>query len=590
MAKAIEKEAPARGMTGAPRRLSGSEVIVELLKGMGIPYVFGGGGSTLTPLTDALMDAPEIQFLLAQHESSVVAMADGFARASGDPSVAAVHVTPGTLNALGGISSAWRDLTPLVVLAGQRDTRMLGHGTLNESPDLAEVPKPYTKWSVQVDRLDRLPEFFLRAFKVATSPPPGPVFLAIPTDVLKGEMEFILPRPEEFRVSPRLRPDKEAVERAAELLAQARFPLLLIGSGVGRSRASRALIRLAETLGAPILSEVPFSSFFDFPAGHPLYAGDYSPRSSLAQEADLLLAVGGLIYMEKAYSPAPVLPKPIPILHLHINAEEIARWFPVSVGLVGDERSGLEDLQQAVEGRLGPKDRERARARGEKVGEWVASHRQQVRERGRREWDELPLRPWRVIQDIRSALGDEVVIVEECLSSAECLRGFYQTGTFFAENTQGYLGWAVSAAIGVQLALPKRRVVAFLGDGATMFGVQGLWTAAKYRVPVIYVVLKNRAYMVDRTLKQIEKRNFLGTDLGDPDIDFALLAKSLGAEGERVERPQEIIPAAKRALARAGPTVIDCLVEEENARRIFQDIHWLPWLEAHASKGYRGGW
>jgi benzoylformate decarboxylase len=294
--------------------------------------------------------------------------------------------------------------------------------------------------------------------------------------------------------------------------------------------------------------------------------------------------------MEKAYSPAPVLPKPIPIIHLHIHAEEIARWFPVAVGLVGDERSGLEDLQQAVQARLGPKDRERAKARGGKAGEWVASHRQQIRERGRREWDEVPIRPWRVIQDIRSALGDEGVIVEECLSSAECLRAFYPTGTFFAENTQGYLGWGVSAAIGVQLALPKKRVVAFLGDGATMFGVQGLWTAAKYRVPVIYVVLKNRAYMVDRTLKQIERRNFLGTDLGNPDIDFALLAKSLGAEGERVERPQEIIPAAKRALARAGPTVIDCVVEEENARRLFQDIHWLPWLEAHASKGYTGGW
>ncbi len=574
---------------GAPGR-TGAEFLVEFLREKKVDTIFGAGGSTLISLTDALLDAPDIRYILSTHEFCTVAMADAYARASNRPGVAAVHVGPGTMNALGAMYSALRERSPVVILCGQRSTRILGRDSLNEVRDLAEVPRECVKWSVQVERPDRLPEVLDRAFQIALSPPQGPVFISLPKDVMMGEV------PEDARRTglgeeeggkgeavPRLRGDPGRVREVSDRLRRAARPLLLMGSGVARSRASRALVGVAERVGAPIVSEVPFSSLWEFPTDHPLYQGDFSPRSPLVLECDLILSIGGSVFQEKDFTPETVFPPGVPLLQIHPDPWEIGKMFPVEVAVVADERSALEDLAALLD--ADPMDEEKKASRTAECRERKASARAALEEKAELGWGEAPLKAWQVVKEIMDVAGPDAIVIEECVTAAESVRAFGNTGTLIPENRAGHLGWGVSGAIGTKLALPDRPVVAFLGDGSFMFGVQGVWTAAKFGVPVLFVVFRNRAYMVDRSRKALEREVFIGTDLGNPDIRFAELGRSLGVDGFRVEDPADLRPTAEKALASGRPALIECVMEEKNARRIFEDIQWQPWLAIHSSGG-----
>lgn len=571
-------------LDAARRSRSGAEALLELLRCHQVNTIFGAGGSSLIPITDALLDAADFRYILALHEFCTVAMADGYARVSGKPGVATVHVGPGTMNALGAMYSALRDRSPVIVLCGQRDTRILGRDCLNEVPDLAEIPRQCTKWSVQIDRVDRLTEVISRAFQIALSPPQGPVFVALPKDVLRGK------EPENPRqagllenTAPALRGDAERLAEAASRLRRAKQPLLLMGSGVARSRASRALIKVAERLGAPIVSEVPFSTLWDFPVDHPLYQGDFSPRSSLVLEADLILSIGGTVFQDKDFAPDPILPEGVPILQIHPDPWEIGKMLPAEVAIIADERSALEDLAALLDASGTPEEERRAASHLAQFKERKAAMRQALEEKAKTGWGETPLTAWQVVKEVIEVAGPGAIVIEECVTATESVRAFGNTGNLIPENRAGHLGWGISGAIGAKLALPDRPVIAFLGDGAFMFGAQGIWTAAKCRLPILFVVFRNRAYMVDRSQKAWDRGNYTGTDLGDPDIRFADLARSLGVEGYRIEAPEKLRPVAESALKSGRPALLECIMEEKNARRIFADIQWQPWLAIHAS-------
>ena len=545
--------------------MSGKRAFLELLRQEAVEYVFGNPGTTELPLMDGLVAEPGIRYVLGLQEAGVVAMADGYAQASGKLAVVNVHVAPGLGNALGMLYDAQKAGAPLLLTAGQHDQSFNFTEPILWA-DLPPIARPFVKWAAEVRRLEDLPRAIHRAAKTALAPPTGPVFLSLPADVLNAEGEVHLGEP--TRVAARVRGDRAAVEAAADLLARAERPLIMAGDAVAQSDAHAELVRVAELLGAPVYAEaIPNTA--SFPASHPLFRGALvrqapAIRQVLAQ-ADLLFSVGAdLLTMSLPADLDPVPPE-LPIIHLDTDPWELGKNYPARVAILGDPKATLPDLAEALEARLGAAQRQRARERFEATRAARARHREELTARARAEALKVPITPLALMHAIAEALPPEAVVVDESISSGVGLRAFLRSDdpkSFFGLRGGG-IGWGLPAAMGVKLALPGRPVVGLIGDGSAMYTCQALWTAAHERVPVVLVILNNASY---RILKQrvhamkglaAQHDRYIGMDLEDPRIDFVGLAQSLGAAAERVEKTAEVAPALARALARGGPTLLD---------------------------------
>jgi benzoylformate decarboxylase len=545
--------------------MSGKHAFLELLRQEGVAYVFGNPGTTELPLMDALATAPDPGYVLGLQEAAVVAMADGYAQASGKLAVVNLHVAPGLGNGLGMLYDAQKAGAPLLVTAGQHDQTF----NLTEPilwADLPPIARPFVKWSAEVRRLPDLPRAVHRAAKTALAPPTGPVFLSLPADVLQAEGDVDLGAP--TRVAPRIRGDQAAVEAAADLLARAERPLIMAGDAVAQSRAHAELVAVAECLGAPVYAE-GVASTASFPASHPLFRG-MLVRSAPAirqvlSQADLLFSVGGDLLTMSLPSDVDPVPPDLPIVHLDTDPWELGKNYPACVAILGDPKATLPDLLAALAARMGPAERERAQARLEATRAAKWRHAEELAARARADAHKVPITPIALMHAVASALSPEAVVVDETVSSGAGLRAFLRSDdpqSFFGLRGGG-IGWGLPATIGVKLALPERPVVGLVGDGSAMYTCQALWTAARYRIGVVIVILNNASY---RILKQrihamkglaAQTDRYVGMDLEDPRVDYVRLAESLGVAAERIEKTAEVGPALARALAAGSPTLID---------------------------------
>ncbi len=330
-------------------RITGGQAVVQVLLAHGVKYVFGIPGSSVQDIVDALVDHPQIEFILALHEGSLVSMADGYTRASGRPAFVLVHMLPGTSNLVGGLYNAWRDGSPVVVASGQQDTRLLGRGSFTDTSDMVEVVRQFTKQAWEVPRADRMAEAVDRALRLAMTPPRGPVYLSLPKDLLREESEVSLPDAHPPPAS--FAPDPESIERAAATLLAAERPLIVCGSGVFTARAVDDLAEVAEHLAAPVVSE-PWNAFLSFPTTHPLYFGRFDGESSLYRRADVLLGVGARLFMEADFAHGLTLPAGVRLIQIHEDAAELGKTHPVDIPLLGDAGSGLRALLAALRGRI----------------------------------------------------------------------------------------------------------------------------------------------------------------------------------------------------------------------------------------------
>jgi benzoylformate decarboxylase len=549
--------------------MSGKQAFLALLRQEGVEYLFGNPGTTELPLMDALAGDSGLRYILGLQEGAVVAMADGYAQASGKLAVVNVHVAPGLGNALGMLYDAQKAGTPLLVTAGQHDQSF----NLSEPILWAELPpiaRPFVKWSAEVRRLPDLPRAVHRAAKTALAPPTGPVFLSLPADVLNAEGPVELGSP--TRVAPRLRGDPAAVAAAAELLARAERPLIMAGDAVAQGDAHAELVAVAELLGAPVYAE-GIASTASFPASHPLFRGTFVRLApaicQLLAQTDLLFSVGAdLITFSLPYDEDPV-PPDLPIVHLDTDPWELGKNYPTRLAILGDPKATLPDLRDALERQLDAGRRERARQRLQEAAAAKARHATELATRARAEAARVPITPLAAIHAIAEALPPEAVVVDETISSGAGLRTFLRSEdpkSFFGLRGGG-IGWGLPAALGVKLALPHRPVVGLIGDGSAMYTCQALWTAAHERLGAVLVILNNASY---RILKQrvlalkglaAQTDRYVGMDLEDPRVDFLALARALGVEAERVEKAGEIGPALGRALARRGPSLLDVTLD-----------------------------
>ena len=543
-------------------------VLMEILRSAGVRYLFGNPGTTELPFLDALPDSG-LEYVLGLQEATAVAAADGYAQAAGRVGVVNVHVAPGLANGLSILHNAARAKTPLVVTAGQQDTRFLMDAPILAA-DLVRMAEPFTKWSYELRRADEAPAALRRALKVALTPPTGPVFLALPMDLLRGVVDDAGGGPPE--IATRSRPEPAAVAHAAELLARARAPLVIAGDGVARSGALAPLVALAELLGARVHGE-PVYRRTNFPGDHPLWRGGLFPSPAAVgkalAESDSVLIVGANVFTWFLHTEGAPFRRELSVVQVDDDPWEIGRSYPVSLGIVADPRETLVELTKALATTLTDAARTAARARAETIGRGRAESVARVRAAAEAESQRTPIGQAYLMHALASLLPRDAVVVDESATSLPfVLRSmpFATPASFFGSKT-GTLGWGMGAAIGVQLALPGRKVVATIGDGSVMYAPQALWTAARYRLPITYIVPNNTSYailksgMLSLDLPSAKRGIFPGMDLIDPEIDYVGLAKALGVRAERVEKPGELREVLAECLASAGPSLVDVAID-----------------------------
>ncbi|MFF0014027.1 thiamine pyrophosphate-binding protein [Streptomyces sp. NPDC005374] len=529
--------------------------VLDILRDEGVDRVFGNPGTTELPFLAALSettDAPE--YVLGVHEGSVVAMADGYARATRRPAFVSLHIAAGLANGLIGLLNARRSRTPLVVTAGQQDRRHLQQDPML-SGDLIGLATPAVKATYDVQHARDLPLALRRAFALAQRPPAGPVFLSIPSDLLQEDTELEIPP---RTPAPPLGP-APGIEHAAVLLGSATHPAIVAGDGVAREGALGALVRTAETCGA-VVHHQPMADALDFPTTHPLYAGMLPPRHDAVRAAlaphDTVLIAGAHAFTPHHYTPGPALPAGLTVLQLDSDPDEIGRNFPADTGLVGALAPSLNRLADLLRDRV---PEHIAKARILHAGERHTTERDRAESAARATYSPAPLDPGAAAHAVASGLPPDAVVVEEAITVGLLLRRHIRLDRpgSYTHTVGGGLGWGIGAAVGRSLAEPGRPVVAVLGDGCTLFGLQGLWSAARQNTPVLFVVMNNGVYRTvqDTYTAMGGEGTCPGTELGS--LDFTLAARFFGVDAVRAADADHVRDLVAGAGELTGPLLVD---------------------------------
>jgi len=517
------------------------EATYDLLRQLGLTTIFGNPGSTEEPF---LQDFPaDFTYVLGLQEASVLAMADGYAQATGRPSLVNLHTFAGVGHAMGSLICAYYNKTPLIVTAGQQTREMLLLEPYLANVQAVETPRPCVKWSYEPVRAADVPAAFMRAYAAAVQPPAGPVFLSLPMDDFDKEA---LGAAAARTLSQRVGPDPARLQEFARQISKAKSPVLVFGASVDRADGWDAAQRLAEKLNVPVWAP-PEIERAAFPEDHPLFQGflpfAIAPLSEKLKDHDLVVVVGAPVFRYYLYVPGDYLPAGTRLLHITDDAAEAARA-PVGDSLLADARLALEDLLDLVE-----------------PGSYPAPPARSV-ERELPDPPDLVLVPAQVFAALQASRPEDAVILIESTSNiAEFHKWVPITRPrSFSLFGSGGLGWALPAAVGWALAERdagrNRPVLAVLGDGAANYSIQALYTAAQHGLPVVFLVLNNGEYGILKAFAdQQGTPGVPGMDL--PGLDFVALATGYGCAAFRVDTSEALAQALQNALRRPGPTVLD---------------------------------
>jgi benzoylformate decarboxylase len=535
------------------------DVLIDILRDEGITHVFGNPGSTEMPLMDALVDAPDITYVLGLQEATAVGMADGWALASGRAAFVNLHAMGGLGNAMGVLVASKASETPLVVTAGQQDTRHL----MTEpwlSGDLVALAAPVAKWAKELRRADDVGPALRRAFGLARTPPCGPVFLSLPMDILDQDVNHPTPP---ASAPPRLGPSPDAARLADKLaVLDPDRVVVLLGDDLPAA-ASTGLVAFAEAGGFPVWG-TQLTSRTAFPSHHPCWAGvlkpDFADMRAHLKSAQAIVLVGGRAFVAYPYREAEPVPEGVAVMHIADNPEAFGREHAADIALLGDISQTLAAVAHRLVELL---DKSKVAARLAARG----ARRREAREATRMdilaESATKPLSADAAVLAALDALPEDAIIANDSAATFGRVQDLMTTEPgryFFARG--GVLGCSMPAAVGAALAT-EGWVVSFVGDGGAMYSPQALWSAAHYKARTIFVVFNNRRYgVLQNVAKSLCYANakagrFVGMDVADPAIDFQALAASMGVPAERADDRHAVGAAINRALKRDGPSLIE---------------------------------
>ncbi|MBR0875589.1 thiamine pyrophosphate-binding protein [Bradyrhizobium tropiciagri] len=547
-------------------RITGRSAFLAILKDEGITHLFGNPGTTELPIMHALRDHPEIEFVMAMQESLVVAMADGFSRASGRLVACNVHVAPGLGNAMGSLFNAQFTGTPMILTAGQQEQ---GHGLMEPLlyGPLVRMAEPFVKWAVEVTRLEDLPRIMRRAAKTAMTPPTGPVFISLPGDILNAEADIDLGR--STRIDARAAPSREAIARLAERILSADRPAIVVGDEVVKSDALEEAAAFASAVGCPVYQQT-IAYGAHFLSEHPCFMGalprDQRQTSKILGAYDLLIVLGSDPVRMSVYSEHDPLPAGIAIVQIGLVDHDIGKNFPVEVALKADVKETLRALVATLAAADVPTLAKQASASiaDIKSTNWSANRARLVREITQRSRS-VPIDPdWAALQVV-NALPPDAILIDEGLTSSRYMSALktHRDRYGYHQMASGGIGWGLPASVGASLANPRRPVVCYSGDGSAMYSIQSLWTAAHHRLPITFVLLNNGGYrIIKQRLQAFHGTNhFVGMDFRDPSVDFTGVARSLGMTATRVNNGDELRETLSAAIERRAPELIEVIVD-----------------------------
>ncbi len=563
----------------------GAEAFVALLAAHGVRYLFLNPGTDTFPVQEAIvkrhaLERPTPQVIVCPHESVALHAAYGYFMVSGQPQAVMVHVDVGTANAVGALLNCQRGRVAVLFCAGRtpvteggemRGSRSTQVHWIQEQRDQNGLVRGFVKWDYELRRNENIGTVVHRAFQVATTEPPGPVYLALPRELLmEPRTEIQVPCLAQHLPAASPQADPEALQTAARWLAEAKAPLI-ITDYVGRHpEAVPALVELAELLSAPVIDG---RTRANFPVQHPLHLG-YEPQPFLA-EADVIL----LLDCDVPYVRSPSV-RPAPTartVHIDIDVvkQDIPIWgFPVDLSIQADCRKAIPALTAA----LRPLVR-RSAAREARRAQLEATHRSQRESWNKEALDAThrrPITPEWLAYCLNEVTGPDCLFLDEVVTNSPVAARYLQhvgQGNYFRSGGS-CLGWALGAALGAKLAAPEKTVVCLLGDGGFMYcqPVSALWAADKHHAPFLTVVFNNHVYhAVKRATKagypegySVMSQDFGACDL-DPPPDYALVARACRAHGETVTDPDQVVPALRRALeqVRGGrAAVVDVQIQK----------------------------
>ncbi|MEC9309320.1 MAG: thiamine pyrophosphate-binding protein [Chloroflexota bacterium] len=532
--------------------MRGGDAVVKALEQEGVRYITGFSGGGLAPLWPALRESTTIRAFATRHERLGVEVADGYARATGEVGVAMAGVGPGATNTLTGIASCFADNVPVLLLMGQHPLRNLGKEYQQEIS--SSIFDTVVKWKGTFTRADEIPGIMRRAFTALRSGSPGPVVLEMPQDVMNSEVSDESFNYKSVGSGTRAAPDMRSIEQAAELLVNARYPILNAGGGTLSAGASEEVKELAELLSMPVATTLLGKSVF--PEDHPLsVGGGVYPRSRYAsgpalhvnRKADVVLAVGNSFRLPNGTDGRPI-PEGVKLIHINADEADLNKIYQADVPILADAKLALRDLIEAVKDRLGQQERG--------IKPEVAEEIKQAKQKWLAEWlpvftdGSTPTNGYRVIYDLMQVVDPhKTIAIHDAGGSRGYIAPFWvatHPRSFVAMGGMAPMGWSLGAAIGAKLARPDHLVVHLLGDAS--FGMTGMdiETAVRMGLPTLTIVINNQG--IGGGMMGMDKPGGTPPEVAQLGGNFSEVAKGLGAYSERVETPQEIIPAYRRAI------------------------------------------
>ncbi len=532
--------------------LTGAEIVIECLKEQGVDTVFGYPGGTILNVYDALYKhQEEIFHVLTSHEQGAAHAADGYARATGKVGVCMATSGPGATNLVTGIATAYMDSIPVVAITANVNLPALGKDSFQEV-DIAGVVMPITKHSYIVKDVNELADTLRKAFRIAKSGRPGPVLVDITKDVTANTCEYTPKTPEAIEVPKTY--TKEDLEKAVELITNAKKPYFYVGGGVILSNASEELRALVKKVHAPVCDTLMCKGGFD--GRDPLYTGMIGMHGTktsnlCVQECDLLISLGAR-FSDRVVTNVKKFATDAKILHIDIDAAEIDKNVKTAASIVGDLKDILQKLNEMV-----PE---------QKHDEWV-SHIMEMKEKYPLRYEQDGLTCPFVIEELDRVTEGKAIVTTDVGQHQMWASQFYRYSeprTFLSSGGLGTMGYGLGACIGAKMGRPEKICVNIGGDGCFRMNMNELATASRYNIPIIQIVINNHVLgMVRQWQTLFYDHRYSQTVLADK-VDFVKVAEGLGCKAIRVTKKEEVAPAIEEAIKAGGPVVIECMIAEDD--------------------------